>query len=564
VYERLLEGWLDSAGERTYQGPFCQVLAADGYTVLHSTRHAAIEFGKDVIAIAPDGMPCAYQLKGNPGGRLTLAQFREIQPQLWQLGTQRIVFPGLPEGPHRSFLVSNGGVDEEVQRSIDDMNKTIVAGSGSPIEIIQRGQLLALFGKHVAEFWPSEIPELSRVFRLLAADGNEQPPLELLHEVLCPMLLLEGHERERVPAPELRRRVTSSALVIAVCMRSFSIRENHYALLAAWTLYATYVCAACVRYGHDPADLVGASVAVAQDTILRRLLDLAEEASRRRYHVEGHPLVDTVVYRGRRSLVAGLVSVLWLWCQRAGAWPLEGIKEKVEAVFEQARKEMELWGEGAVPQFLASYWFARASSADVAPDGLLIQLVTAVTNIVKQGDKAATLSSPYYSFEEVRRHQLAVATGAPDPWKDDSPRAASFFAESLFHLLVRTGLKQTCKSLWPALTRISIEGFEPEHPWGFCLWRTARGTSTTRLLMEREGAPASTTYEGKWSDVVERARHIGTPEVPGFIRERPELLLLFAIVCPYRATPNVVRYLGRVFNEGWFLEAPIDEAVPRT
>jgi hypothetical protein len=51
---------LDSASERSYQGPFCQILSARGYTVLHSTRHAPIEFGKDVIAIAPDGVPCAY------------------------------------------------------------------------------------------------------------------------------------------------------------------------------------------------------------------------------------------------------------------------------------------------------------------------------------------------------------------------------------------------------------------------------------------------------------------------------------------------------------------------
>ena len=30
------------------------------------------EFGKDVIAVAPDGVPCAFQLKGNPGKRLGL------------------------------------------------------------------------------------------------------------------------------------------------------------------------------------------------------------------------------------------------------------------------------------------------------------------------------------------------------------------------------------------------------------------------------------------------------------------------------------------------------------
>ena len=68
--------------ERSYQAPFCQMLAADGHLVVHSTRHAAIEFGKDIITIGRDGVPCAFQLKGNPGSRLILRQLRDIRPQL--------------------------------------------------------------------------------------------------------------------------------------------------------------------------------------------------------------------------------------------------------------------------------------------------------------------------------------------------------------------------------------------------------------------------------------------------------------------------------------------------
>ena len=108
MLERLLEYWLDSVNERSYQAAFCQLLAAQGFKILHSTRHMPIEFGKDVIAVGPDGVTCAYQLKGNPGSRLTLNQFREIAPQLNELVTQRIIFPGLRRGPHRSYLVTNG------------------------------------------------------------------------------------------------------------------------------------------------------------------------------------------------------------------------------------------------------------------------------------------------------------------------------------------------------------------------------------------------------------------------------------------------------------------------
>ena len=64
---RLIEDWWDSASERAYQTAFCQMLAARGHQILHSTRHSPLEFGKDVISICPEGQACAFQLKGCPG-----------------------------------------------------------------------------------------------------------------------------------------------------------------------------------------------------------------------------------------------------------------------------------------------------------------------------------------------------------------------------------------------------------------------------------------------------------------------------------------------------------------
>jgi len=65
--ERLVENWLISVNEKTFQIPFCQMLTAEGYTVLHLSRHGPFEEGKDVIALDPAGTPCAFQLKGAKG-----------------------------------------------------------------------------------------------------------------------------------------------------------------------------------------------------------------------------------------------------------------------------------------------------------------------------------------------------------------------------------------------------------------------------------------------------------------------------------------------------------------
>lgn len=112
MIEKLLENWLDNASERSYQPVFVQMLSAQGYHVVHSTRHQILEYGKDILAVDPDGVGCAYQLKGNPGGSLGLRQFRdEVQPQLVQMMSQAIVFPGFPDGPHRSISWSTGLFD---------------------------------------------------------------------------------------------------------------------------------------------------------------------------------------------------------------------------------------------------------------------------------------------------------------------------------------------------------------------------------------------------------------------------------------------------------------------
>src|SRR6266481_6388018 len=71
VVERLIESWLDSQTERRYQPAIIQLLVSEGWSVLHNTRHSPIELGKDVIARDPGGLLHCFQLKGNPGSRVT-------------------------------------------------------------------------------------------------------------------------------------------------------------------------------------------------------------------------------------------------------------------------------------------------------------------------------------------------------------------------------------------------------------------------------------------------------------------------------------------------------------
>jgi len=248
VIEKLLENWLDSASERSYQPVFVQMLSAQGYRVVHSTRHTALEFGKDVLAIAPDGKGCAYQLKGNPGARLTLNQFRnEVQPQLIQLMSQPVVFPGYPSGPHISYLVSNGYFDEEVQRAIDDLNRSNYL---SKVNLISRGDLLRWCKKFGSSLWPSELKDTRLLLEIFLSNTRNILPTEMLSRLIGKVLSIHEPDAKLSGQAEYYRVVTSAALLTGIATSGFTEADNHLAVVSAWTLLVLNVIAAGEKHGY--------------------------------------------------------------------------------------------------------------------------------------------------------------------------------------------------------------------------------------------------------------------------------------------------------------------------
>ncbi len=117
MLERLIENWLTKASEKSFQIPFCYILANEGYTILHLTRHCGMEFGKDIIALDPRGIPCGFQLKGTSGGKIKLKYWQtDLVGQIDQLLISPLTHPSIPIGSphHKSFFVTNGELEEEV------------------------------------------------------------------------------------------------------------------------------------------------------------------------------------------------------------------------------------------------------------------------------------------------------------------------------------------------------------------------------------------------------------------------------------------------------------------
>jgi hypothetical protein len=439
VLRRLLENWLDSASERAYQPAFCQMLSAQGHTVLHSTRHSQLEFGKDVLSISPDGAPCAYQLKGNPGSRLTLQQFREIQNQLVQLVTQPIIFPGLPIRAHKTFLVTNGTVDEGAQKALDELNRGFLASRvlGHPTELISRGHLIKWANDLGVCLWPSELEDVNQLLQLLVTQGNEILPTHLLHDLLIPLLVMGKDKRKPPTANELKRRITSAGILTAVCLRNFSLKHNYWAIISAWVMYAAYAIGACEKYQKSYNKNAKDSIDIALDVIFLSLSQLCSELQERRHFVEGNVFVDSFTYKGRYTLLVALMSIYWFWSEEKG-WLNDKHFDFLTTFLPRAQNKLYLWGEGAVPQLLVHLWYLRATDPSSFPDMLLASSLRQVIHM-SVNDASNGLPSPYYTFEDVTRHILRNFLALKeDPFHGDSFRNSSYSALPLMHLLVRT------------------------------------------------------------------------------------------------------------------------------
>lgn len=546
MLERLLEDWLDNATERSYQAPFTQMLVAQGHKIIHSTRHAPIEHGKDVVSIGPEGSIHCYQLKGNPGSRLTSRGFRAIEPQLNELTDYALAIPGFEGQPHKSYLVTNGEIEEEAWLGIRQFNQGKV-NAGYPnrkLEVISRGDLLEWSQSLGANLWPSELQSVRQLLTFHVDEAAGPFDWETFADLLAGSLGL-GVAREDWGSAQLTRQVSSSALLTGLALQRHIEAHNHVAIIEGWTQFAVAAIGATVRYDRSYRRNASKSVALSLSAIRDSLIDLVIEVIESESYLEGNALVDAVFRRGRMTMLSGLLSVLWLWCEEDG-WPTGLSKDDLEAALEDLRTGLELWGEGAVPQFLCSYWSFRRIQAGIEPDGLLVAVLQALTTTDEEF-RPRPLPSPYWSFEEVTRARLAPVLGdLQNPLRREGKSAASFFAHGLMHLLVRTGNRQPTKALWPDYTRHSHASFRPEYEWQHCLPLAYEGGYEVRQPQLRSS----------WSDVADEAADIAATGVPEALREMPILLALWTIFHPARATPDVVRFLGHYFNPVWMIGEP--------
>ena len=543
MIERLLETWLTKANERSFQIPFAHWLAFTGHTVVHVSRHCAMELGKDVVAIAPDGVPCAYQLKGVGGGRLTLAKWREdLSRQLHPLVHCQLVHPSLPLGPHhRSYIVINGDFDEEVQREIDDFNRASIA-AGQPertVQTIVKGQLFRAFRELQSDFWATNLYDLKTYLEIFLEDGNGMLPKEKLAKLFLDALPFEARNDRAPSRDECSRALAGCAVICASAVCSFTTAQNHLAEFEAWTLLWCYTLALAQRWQLPLSD-VAYTVTLATDAAYTSLARLCDELVTRETLIEGDPMPDRFVYEIRITHLLGLMGLYGLMMQsRIAAGKIGDFDVKhldfVRHFCDKHKDTLRLWGEYAVPQFLAWNFFRQTYDATLEPEVTYARLIEAICRMNQRSSNIG-LANPYYDAETILPYQFNLAGHS----LDDSFPGHSFYLEGLMHLFVRCNFKMEMKRFFPALTRIGLCSFQPESDWQFFLQRNwNRGTLTQRFLVPPH----------RWSELRKEAAEDQGSSLPSLLKTFPLGYLAMLLIMPYRGTPNGLRWLASQIDE---------------
>lgn len=538
MLERIIENWLDNASERSFQQPYCYMLSADGHTIIHSTRHSAMELGKDIITIAPDGTPCAFQLKA---GNISLTKWRnEVGSQTSDLVNLRVNHPSIDSPKHhRSYLVTNGNIAEEVSRAIDDRNQAWASQGQSylHLETIVHGELFAKAKELGTDLWPSELDDVKTLLEMFLENGKGVIPkakLASLFEAVVPLKLLDNGKKP--PKKRSARSIASAGLLCAIATSSFSNKNNHVAEIEAWMLYIAYVFAVAERWDL-PIGTYKNELEIAKYSVYNSLTNLCDEIKDRSDLAEGFPLEDSYVYDVRVTWLLGLMSIYALW-RRRDKIDEDEMDDFLREFCKEKCGELKLWGEAAIPQFLAFFWYFRKINATMGPTVSLYHLISTICQ--QNGPNSRTfLANPYYEADDILPHLLAPILGPGEDLLEETFTGKSYALEGLVHLFVRTSWKQTMKRLWPGVSKLAFVSFKPQNPWDFYRWKNKDG--------ERCDVFPKPTQE--WEKLKALSFESEGTCIPPTIKNDPILLLLFLCVYPHRMNAEIMRWLDTQMKE---------------
>jgi len=545
--ERLIENWLDRVNERGYQPVFCQALSAQGYTVVHSTRHGPMEFGKDVVARAVDGTYHAYQLKGNPGTRLTIGQWNaEILPQINALMHQPVEPPLSPTAVTAvPYLVTNGEVDEEVHAAIRGINSLASQTGRHELRLISRGELLGTFMSPIANnLWPQTTDIDHHILSCWSLDGADFLPAETFHHVILDALPFGDTPKT---TQVLLRAIFAGAVIHELCLRRYAEAENHVSLLLGRAQFLAAAYSLAMKAGLSPDAISGLQriywSAMAIDTA-GLLADLEGKQSRHFYERDAR--LEFIYHKPRLLLLRAILCIAAITADRnADVFPNAAeVKQRTNRLIDaiEPHSPLAILGEYVVPQVLFVYWHKCLNSGYGATDFLIVRLLRALLTENAKEDRNAHVPNPYHLMPEVVEALInRLLRDQPIYVRKQSYRHQLWTALPLFGLIVRRNLKSTAANIFPEMTRFVHRTAILKNAYGYGLYRTEDADDHGERL----------PFPAQWSTYVERSGARPLQSVPSSLAVDVLTLGLFLILCPFRTNEEVVYHIDEFLIGSW-------------
>lgn len=518
MIERIIENWLDNASEMSYQVPFCYMLANEGHTILHLTRHCGMEHGKDIITINPEGIVCAYQLKGAPKSKIKLKQWQsDLLGQCMQLLHTPVTHPSAPQNEnHKSFLVTNGEIEEEVFNAINSINSKYKEKNLGQLNTIVRGQILQKAINLKDSFIPPELEDFKLLLEFYLLDGSGVIDKGKFS------ILVESIFFRKTNKSQFKTTINSAAILVSIAISNFSNKENHVAIIEAWTIYISYLFRFCEE-NKISENIWKNEYEITLQIIRNSLENLWVEVKGMQNLLVGSVLEDGFFLEVRTTWIIGFISYLGLIYKQEDNHHPE--IQKINKFLEKYTMRIRLWGENQIPSILSLYWFNRITDATLKPTSILLKLIN---TILKSSDESDGLLDPYLSIEDSICYKLGLVETS-----DKNTRLKdSFYLEGIMHLFVRENFKQQMKYFWPKISRICFIEFQFENNIDFYLWKCSTGKE---LIKSPENIKV-------WQILKDEAEEDQGVNMPSLLKENFNLIPLFLMVFPHRGNAQILRY----------------------
>ncbi len=518
MIERLVENWLDNAGERGFETPFAQLLTLERHRVLQGPVHHPFEHGKDIITIDPDGAACAFQLKGPNLKRLE--DFEAIHGQLLALVSTAISHAGIgdPRRPDRAYLVTNGVLTPPVRDRLQQFNVGNALHHCPAVEAVEREHLLSRFIAAHGTYLPQRLSDIRALLELYYADPSTLFPVRSFAAYLTDLMPFPPAQSS---GPDRRRAIASAALLTAYAANSWTQKENHLGTAQAWLTF----CVTLLRF---------AEVFQLDETEWRTSYDLALEAARASLaslskeaaeapDLAVPDLTEGLFYASRALLICGYLSGYWL-SERTFGPVDEQITDRVRLVLFRERDHTQLVGECDVPAFF-ELSCTLGQLGDIRPaEFRMLALVSRLATADKRHSPEA-LPDPYHDLEQI---WISRVSGDSD-FEGEEFDGRSYMLHVAIDWIARRLWRQRLASMWPEITSIQFMEFRPSAPDRYLAPEDDDGV----LAMWFAGQPQS------WAALLASARAKDYSVLPPVLRKHREMIPYLPLLFPYRFTATL-------------------------